>query len=247
MDEKSENQFLLKGKDAEAVGEPVDGGFVVRAGAIARKEIVPSAIDSVTQVHAQLLSDGVLIEENGRLRFTKDHVFASASGASSAVLGRTSNGWIEWKQADGRTLSQVKRVARQSGEPMLSDVKRQQIIDKQRELLDEGRIYTKAELQQHYATFRGRFGPEILKGVDGEALLELIHGQGNKDSLVYWLEFKHDDEFETRRFGSIAGGSALKFRLFRRKETGHWQAPDEAHRPKRHFSRGSHRICTGPP
>lgn len=232
MDEGSENQFLLKGKDAEAVGEPVDGGFVVRAGAIARKEIVPSAIDSVTQVHAQLLSDGVLSEENGKLRFTKDHVFASASGASSAVLGRTSNGWIEWKQANGRTLSQVKRVVRQSGEPMLSDAKRQQIIDKQRELLDEGRIYTKAELQQHYATFRSRFGPEVLKGLDGEALLELIHGQGNKDSLVYWLEFKHDDEFETRQFGSIAGGSALKFRLFRRKETGHWQAPDDAHRPK---------------
>ena len=31
---------------------------------------------------------------------------------------------------------------------------------------------------------------------------------GNYDSLVYWLEFKNDDEFPTRQFGSIGGGTA---------------------------------------
>jgi 5-methylcytosine-specific restriction protein B len=54
-----------------------------------------------------------------------------------------------------------------------------------------------------------------------------MHDHGNKDSLVYWLEFKNDDEFDSRSFGSIAGGSALKFRVFRRKETGNWQAGGE--------------------
>ena len=51
--------------------------------------------------------------------------------------------------------------------------------------------------------------------------------------LVYWLEFKDDEEFNTRAFGSIAGGSALKFRVFRRKETGNWQAGSEvANKPQ---------------
>ena len=36
-------------------------------------------------------------------------------------------------------------------------------------------------------------------------------------SLVYWLEFKNDDEFPGTSFGSIAGGSAHKFGLFRLK------------------------------
>ena len=71
------------------------------------------------------------------------------------------------------------------------------------------------------------FGPSVLAGLDGEPLLTLMHDHGNRDSLVYWLEFKNDEEFETRSFGSIAGGSALKFRIFRRKETGNWQAGGE--------------------
>ena len=48
-----------------------------------------------------------------------------------------------------------------------------------------------------------------------------MHDHGNHDSLVYWLEFKNDDEFPAR-FGSIAGGNALKFGIYRRKETGAW-------------------------
>ena len=49
-----------------------------------------------------------------------------------------------------------------------------------------------------------------------------MHSHGNRDRLVYWLEFKDDAEFPSSRFGSIAGGSAFKFGLFRRRETGAW-------------------------
>ena len=45
---------------------------------------------------------------------------------------------------------------------------------------------------------------------------------GNKGSLVYWLEFKNDDEIQTARFGGIGGGSALKFGIYKRKEDGKW-------------------------
>jgi 5-methylcytosine-specific restriction protein B len=48
-----------------------------------------------------------------------------------------------------------------------------------------------------------------------------MHAHGTKDSLVYWLEFKDDEEFPAR-FGGIGGGSAYKFGIFRRKETGTW-------------------------
>jgi 5-methylcytosine-specific restriction enzyme B len=48
-----------------------------------------------------------------------------------------------------------------------------------------------------------------------------MHAHGNRDSLVIWLEFKNDEEFPAI-FGSIAGGSALKFGIYRSKETGAW-------------------------
>jgi 5-methylcytosine-specific restriction enzyme B len=85
-----------------------------------------------------------------------------------------------------------------------------------------GELLSKERLQEGYATFRDHFGPEKLKLLDGEALLETMHAHGNKESLVYWLEFKNDAEFPGPMFGSIAGGSAHKFGLFRRKDTGQW-------------------------
>jgi 5-methylcytosine-specific restriction protein B len=85
----------------------------------------------------------------------------------------------------------------------------------------EGGLPSRQQLDQYYVTFRARFGPEALSGLDGEALLETMHGSGKQDSLVYWLEFKNDEEFPAI-FGSIAGGSALKFGIYRRRETGVW-------------------------
>jgi 5-methylcytosine-specific restriction protein B len=89
------------------------------------------------------------------------------------------------------------------------------------ELLVTAELPSREQLAHYYATFRARFGPEQLQRLDGQTLLETLHDQGNRDSLVYWLEFKNDDEFPAI-FGSIAGGSALKFGIYRRRETGAW-------------------------
>lgn len=91
-------------------------------------------------------------------------------------------------------------------------------------LLKRGELLTKDRLSEFYALFGDRFGPERLKSLDGEALLNTMHAHGNHDSLVYWLEFKSDEEFPTRQFGSIMGGSALKFGLYKSKDTGEWMA-----------------------
>jgi 5-methylcytosine-specific restriction protein B len=85
-----------------------------------------------------------------------------------------------------------------------------------------GELLSADNMQASYAAFRSHFGPDVLKSLDGPALLNAMHTHGNKESLVYWLEFKNDDEFPGPTFGSIAGGSAHKFGLFRRKETNQW-------------------------
>ncbi|QRK08231.1 AAA family ATPase [Archangium violaceum] len=91
----------------------------------------------------------------------------------------------------------------------------------ERKLDDEGKLHSRAQLEGFYALFRERFGPERLRNLDGDELLSLMHDHGRRDGLVYWLEFKDDEEFPAI-FGSIAGGSALKFGIYRRKETGAW-------------------------
>lgn len=84
-----------------------------------------------------------------------------------------------------------------------------------------GTLRAKGDLDRYYATFRARFGPDALRGLEGPTLLDTLHYTGNTSSLVYWLEFKNDDELPAI-FGSIAGGSALKFGLYRRRDTGVW-------------------------
>ncbi len=88
-------------------------------------------------------------------------------------------------------------------------------------LLASSEVLPDEKLTEYYETFRKKFGPDRLSSLDGEELLNYMHNSTNRDSLVYWLEFKNDDEYPNR-FGSIAGGSALKFGIYRRRETGGW-------------------------
>lgn len=92
--------------------------------------------------------------------------------------------------------------------------------------LATGELMTSAQVDQQTALFRDRFGPSVLRSLDGEALLRQLHGRESSESrsLAYWLEFKNDDEFAGNRFGSIAGGSALKFGIFQRQSDGAWMA-----------------------
>jgi hypothetical protein len=108
---ESADRFYVRGPDAEASGELVEDGFVIRAGAIARKDIVPSAVESVTPMRNKLVESGVLIEEDGHFRFTQDYLFNTPSGAAAVVLGRTSNGWVDRKDSQGKSLNEVRRSA----------------------------------------------------------------------------------------------------------------------------------------
>lgn len=77
------------------------------------------------------------------------------------------------------------------------------------------------QLPRYYDTFRRVFGPGVLASLSGEQLLLKLHERNTRDSLVYWLEFKSDEELPGI-FGSIAGGSALKFEIYSSRETGQW-------------------------
>jgi len=104
-----ETTFYCSGPDAKASGRLVEDGFVVLKGATARSESVPSAHKYMVTRRQAMITSGVLIADGSSLRFTEDYLFESPSGAAMLVLGRTANGWKEWKSADGRTLDKVER------------------------------------------------------------------------------------------------------------------------------------------
>ncbi|MCS4191264.1 hypothetical protein GGP51_002756 [Salinibacter ruber] len=97
------------GRGAEARGTYTEDGLVVFEGSKASMETVSSAPDAVLRRRKSLREEGTLAEEDGALVFTEDHSFGSPSGAAGAVLGRSSNGWQEWENGDGRTLDEIER------------------------------------------------------------------------------------------------------------------------------------------
>lgn len=106
--------FYCKGSGADGVGEYTTEGFVVHKGSKGRAEIVPHIQGtSHERMRSQLITEGVLTEIAGSagslLVFTRDHLFSSPSTAAMAVMGRSANGWVEWKTASGKTLDEVKR------------------------------------------------------------------------------------------------------------------------------------------
>ena len=102
--------FYCKGSGAEGVGEYTTEGFVVLKGSRGRAENVASIQGTSNQrFRDQLITEGIMAARDGMVVFTRDHLFASPSMAAMALMGRSANGWMEWKSQQGKTLDEVKR------------------------------------------------------------------------------------------------------------------------------------------
>lgn len=102
--------FYCKGSGADGVGEYTAEGFVVLKGSKGRMENVVSIQGtSSLQIRNSLVKEGVMAAQNGLYVFTRNHLFPSPSQAAMVLMGRSANGWIEWKAANGHTLDALKR------------------------------------------------------------------------------------------------------------------------------------------
>lgn len=80
---------------------------------------------------------------------------------------------------------------------------------------------SRSNIETAIREFQERFSPEKLTAIEDENLLtSLFYTVGdNTEALCCWLEHNADCR---EYFGSIAGGSAYKFGLFQKKDTGEW-------------------------
>lgn len=107
---KDQTTYHCRGAGTNGRGLYTTEGFVVLKGSIGRKENVPSIVGTAGErLRQRLLEDGVMRSEGATVIFEKDHLFKSPSMAALSLLGRTSNGWVDWRTEDGRTLDAVER------------------------------------------------------------------------------------------------------------------------------------------
>lgn len=102
-----QNSLSLSGGKASAVGFESIEGFIVLKGAKANLTSAPSMSEGIKAFREWMIKDGLFERGDDYFTLTQDYTFSSPSKASSVLLGRNSNGRIEWKNKEGITLKEL--------------------------------------------------------------------------------------------------------------------------------------------
>ena len=103
--------LFLSAKGITARGYEDTGGFVVRSGSQVVKKEVASIHPYLSNLRRALLSQGLLEDDGTVYSLLQDYVFVRHPPPSGALLGRPSNGRIDWKDKDGRSLKRLQEAA----------------------------------------------------------------------------------------------------------------------------------------
>ena len=87
-------------------GEYTEEGFLLYKGARCKKNLHKGT--KKFPLRENLILSGILREDNNYY-ILQENKLLSVSAASSIILGRNSNGWLEWKNQEGKTLDELER------------------------------------------------------------------------------------------------------------------------------------------
>lgn len=104
------DDLVLEQRGGHGRGRETKDGFVVLADSRARASEVASAKPWLTDLRRKLIERGVLVAEDGSLRFSQDYRFTSPSSAAAVLVGGSANGRKAWRTSDGRTLREVQEA-----------------------------------------------------------------------------------------------------------------------------------------
>ena len=101
-------------EELNAKGRMTDEGFVILAGSIAPVDVTSSFPDAKKAYRQKLIDKGVIEVRGDQLVFLENVLMGTPSGTSTLVLGASSNGWVDWKTQDGKTLDAATKEAKAS-------------------------------------------------------------------------------------------------------------------------------------
>ena len=100
-------KFYIDARGIRAAGIVIEGGFRVLAGSEVQSFEVPYLSAKVSQLRAQLLADGTIVD----WKLTRDVDFKSTSTAAYFLFGANASGPQTWKNADGVSMAKLEKVA----------------------------------------------------------------------------------------------------------------------------------------
>lgn len=106
--------YVKSSRGADAQGQQTTEGFVVFQGSAVAGDVVDSfkgdRFQGAYNLRLKLIEDKVIKKEQEDMKFTQDYLFSSPSAAAMIVLGRSANGLIEWKTAEGKKLKDIEKI-----------------------------------------------------------------------------------------------------------------------------------------
>jgi hypothetical protein len=106
-----ERKLYLRARGITAEGYEDAEVFVVLAGSQVSKDTVPSAHRYLVTMRQSLIERGIILPDGEAFKMGQDYTFDSPSTAAGVLLGRSSNGRVEWKDMEGRTLKELQTAA----------------------------------------------------------------------------------------------------------------------------------------
>ncbi len=103
--------FSVQTRDGSAKGTArmTNEGFIVYKGSTIKGKQAEAVADRNKRLIAKLSAEGIIEKNGGGYVFVGDYSFTTSSAAGALILGRSANGWIIWKTAEGKTLAEVYR------------------------------------------------------------------------------------------------------------------------------------------
>ena len=101
--------LVMKQRGVKASAVLQDGEFIVEAGSHARLDWggAEATTPSYAVLHAELRRAGIIVQDGELGVFAQNYAFRSPSAAACIVTGRSANGPLLWKAADGRSYRDV--------------------------------------------------------------------------------------------------------------------------------------------
>ena len=110
--QKNKNKLLyINAKGIKATGYELGNNFVVCKGSQVYLENTSSIDKYLVDTRIELLKQEVIIDNDKHYIFTEDYQFSSPSTAAGIILGRNSNGRIEWKDKNGIILKKLQNLS----------------------------------------------------------------------------------------------------------------------------------------
>jgi predicted type IV restriction endonuclease len=104
-----ERVYRCEGPDAHANGRFTGRGMVVLAGSRVRRELVNSVPLATKKLREDLFHERILVVDGSSCVLGRDVTFDSPSAAACFVLGRSANGWSEWRDLNGEPLDMLRQ------------------------------------------------------------------------------------------------------------------------------------------